>query len=215
MREILPELLTFQQKPEWSDWVGQAEVWEGTLQADETASAKVWKLEWIECIRRKGRKAKEERQLAWGKQTGSNMVECGRGPDTSYRSPELRSSVLLHVILRVLVLVYAHHMLHQVFVVANCFCHLQLHNICSNKSLFPCAFLSISTHICSSESVLPTLPLMLLSVESTRLPLCLFSIDTEFFTCFCFAKCFLFRNWHHRALQAKRYGSYFWLPSVC
>lgn len=83
------------------------------------------------------------------------------------------------------------------------------------SSLFLCTFLSISTSICSYKRVLLTFPLILLSVESTRLPLRLLSIDSEFFTCFCFAKCFLFRNWHHRALQAKRYGSYFWFPSVC
>lgn len=49
----------------------------------------------------------------------------------------------------------------------------------------------------------------LLSVESIRLPLCFFLIDKDFLFVFVLLNVSYFRNWYHRALQAKRYGSYF------
>lgn len=60
----------------------------------------------------------------------------------------LQSRVLSSATLRVLVLVCAHHMLHQVSEAANCFCRLQLH-ICSNKavSFYVCFFQSLPVYV--------------------------------------------------------------------
>ena len=73
----------------------------------------------------------------------------------------LQSRVLSSAILRDLVLVCTHHMLHQVPEAANCFCHLQPH-ICSNKAF--------SFHVPFFQSLPSCVPLSVLFHLSSRSP---------------------------------------------
>lgn len=133
----------------------------------------------------------------------------GGETDPNLSLATLQSRVLLSAILRISTCLHSSHVTSSIQSYPKLFCHLQLH-IGSNKAVFPCTLsFSLYQYMFLRECVLFTFLLILLSVETPDY-LCAYSpIDSEFFTCFCFAKCFLFRNWHHRALQAKRYGSYF------